>query len=190
MSSAQLLQGNKHNISMHSWWFLKISTESPSLLHLEPFNSLLIAPPEKIKLDLFYANVKYAYSSPACLPFRKSDHTLVLLTSYYTPIVQRQHVTVQALKKWSQRAEQQLRVCFESTDWNALCEAHGDDINAKTECVTNYINFCVDSIIPSRTVRCFSPKPWITIDLKKLLNMTKESLQGGRQEVIENCLNS
>ena len=39
--------------------------------------------------------------------------------------------------------------CFEVTDWKALCQPH---TNAMTECVTDYINFCVESIIPIRTV--------------------------------------
>jgi len=83
-----------------------------------------MAPPEKTKSsqkDLFYANVKCAYSSSAL---------------------------------------------------------HGDYISAMTECVTDYINFCVESIVPTRTIRHFpNKKPWITSDLEKLMNM-KKSVQG------------
>jgi len=47
-----------------------------------------------------------------------------------------------------------------------------------TECMKYDINFCVESIIPTRTVR-YSPsnKPWIPSDLKKLLNMKKKAFR-------------
>jgi len=46
-----------------------------------------------------------------------------------------------------------------------------------TECVTDYINFSVESITPSRSVSCFLKhnKLWITIDLKELLNLKKKA---------------
>jgi len=61
-------------------------------------------------------------------PMGKSDLNLVLLTSNCIPIVKQQHVTVRNLKKDSQEAGDELRECFESTDWNALFEPHGDDM--------------------------------------------------------------
>ena len=47
-------------------------------------------------------------------------------------------------KEWSEEAYETLRACFEVTDWPALCEPHGKDIDGLTECITDYINFCVD----------------------------------------------
>ena len=137
-------------------------------------------------LDLFYANIKNAYSSSALPPLGRSDHNLVLLTSSYKPIVQQQPVIRKTIKTWSNEAEDALRGCFEATDWNVLCEPHGDDINALTECVTDYINFCVDTIVPTRTVRCFpNNKPWITSDLKKLLNIKKKAFRDGDRELLK-----
>ena len=44
--------------------------------------------------------------------------------------------------------------------------------------VTEYINFCVDAIVPSRTVKCFPKnKPWLTADLKELLNNKKRAFR-------------
>ena len=56
-----------------------------------------------------------------------------------------------------------------------------------TERATDYINFCVDNTILTRTVRCFpSNKPWITSDLKELLNKKKKkNIQRKRQWIIE-----
>ena len=59
--------------------------------------------------------------------------------------------------------------CLEAT-----YKPHGDDISSMAECITDDINFCVDTI-PTRTVRYFpNNKPWITSDLKELLNMGKK----------------
>ncbi|MED6261680.1 hypothetical protein ATANTOWER_008453 [Ataeniobius toweri] len=53
-----------------------------------------------------------------------------------------------------------------------------------TEWVTDYINFCVDTI-PTRTMRCFlNNNLWITSDLKDPLKK-KKSFQRGRQEIID-----
>ena len=59
------------------------------------------------------------------------------------------------VRKSSQEVEETLQGCFEATDWDTLFESYGDDISAMTECVTDYINICVDNTIPTKTVRCF-----------------------------------
>ncbi|XP_026232656.1 C-type lectin domain family 10 member A-like [Anabas testudineus] len=49
-----------------------------------------------------------------------------------------------------------------------------------TDTVTEYINFYLDNIIPTRTVRCFSKnKPWINCSLKELLNRKKKAFLAG-----------
>ena len=49
--------------------------------------------------------------------------------------------------------------------------------------ITEYINFCVDSIIPSRTVKCFpNNKPWFTTDLRELLNRKKRAFRNRDRE--------
>ena len=51
-----------------------------------------------------------------------------------------------------------------------------------TECVTEYINFCVDN---TRAVRGFpNHQPWITSDLKELLNKNKRAFREGRQGIV------
>ena len=76
-----------------------------------------------------------------------------------------------------------LQFCFEVTDWNVHCEPHGEDIDGLTECITDYINFCVDGIVPARTVRCYpNNKPWVTKDIKAILNKKKRAFRGGNRE--------
>ena len=46
-----------------------------------------------------------------------------------------------------------------------------------------YIGFCVDTIIPSRTSNSFSNnKPWVTTDMKNLLNRKKRAFRNGDRE--------
>ena len=74
----------------------------------------------------------------------------------------------------------------ESTDFNALCEQHWDYINVMTKTLADYMNLCVEIIIPTLTV---SPFPnyelWINSDLKKWLNVKRKAFREGDRELIE-----
>ncbi|XP_070819423.1 immunoglobulin-binding protein 1-like [Chaetodon trifascialis] len=83
----------------------------------------------------------------------------------------RQPVSMRTVRRWTREANESLQDCFEATDWNVLREPHGEDINSQTECITEYIKFCEQTILPTQTVCCFPyNKPWITSELKSLLN--------------------
>ena len=120
---------------------------SLSLPHFQSFNSLSAAPTESKTLDLFYANVRDAFSSSVLPDLCKADHNLVHLSSTYKP-----KRTKRTARRWSQEDEETLWDCFEATDWMALCEPHGDNISVMTG--TDYIDFSVDNTIPTRAVRC------------------------------------
>ena len=55
-----------------------------------------------------------------------------------------------------------------------------------TDCITEYIRFCEHTTMPTRTIGCFpNNKPWITNDLKALLNKKKRVFRSGdREELI------
>uniref|UniRef100_A0A8C6NVM8 Reverse transcriptase domain-containing protein n=1 Tax=Nothobranchius furzeri TaxID=105023 RepID=A0A8C6NVM8_NOTFU len=118
-------------------------------------------------------------------PLGQSDYNLVFLCSEYKPLVQRQPVTRRTVRKWSQVAEEALQSCFETTDWMTLCQGCEEDVSAMTGCVTDYINFCVDDINPTRTVRCFANnKPSITSEMKNLLKEKKRAFKEGGRELL------
>jgi len=59
----------------------------------------------------------------------------------------------------------------------------GEDIDGLTDCITDYINFCVESTVPTRTVRCFSNgKPWVSPEIKALLKEKKRVFRTGNRE--------
>ncbi|KAI3355419.1 hypothetical protein L3Q82_018260, partial [Scortum barcoo] len=77
-------------------------------------------------------------------------------------------------------AEQALKDCFETTDWEALQGSHNGNMEEMVDCTTDYINFCMDTVVPVRSVRCFANnKPWITSDIKGLLNQKKKAFKDG-----------
>ncbi|KAJ8412582.1 hypothetical protein AAFF_G00129180 [Aldrovandia affinis] len=137
-------------------------------------------------LYLLYANVKDAYSSSPLHPLGRSDHNLVHLNPCYVPLVKQQPVTTRTARRWSEEAIETLPGCFEVTVWQALCEPHGEDIDGLTKCITDYINFCVDCNVPTRTVHCYSNnKPWVTRDIKAILNAKKRAFRAGNREEVK-----
>ncbi|XP_078810597.1 uncharacterized protein LOC144994953 [Oryzias latipes] len=137
-------------------------------------------------LDLLYANAKKAYRATALPPLGRSDHNLVHLIPNYVPIAMRERVHKKAVRRWTPETEQALQDCLGSTDWDALCTPHGEDIDGMTDCITEYIKFCEESVMPTRTVRCFpNNKPWISCDLKNLLNRKKRAFRSGDREELK-----
>ncbi|XP_051251058.1 uncharacterized protein LOC127360648 [Dicentrarchus labrax] len=90
---------------------------------------------------------------------------------------------MRSFRKWSFEAEQALRDCFGSTDWDVLQGSHCEDIEEAVDCTTDYINFCMDVVNPVRTVHCYANnKPWITSHVKGLLNQKKRAFKDGDQQ--------
>lgn len=56
-----------------------------------------------------------------------------------------------------------------------LVGSHEEDIDSAVKCLTDYLYFCVDTVVPARKVRCFGNKLWVTIEVKAILN--KKSIQ-------------
>ncbi|KAJ0019528.1 hypothetical protein NQD34_007097 [Periophthalmus magnuspinnatus] len=159
------------------------------LLHLSCLHTLSMspAPQETIKhWTCFFANAKGAYSSSPLPPLGRADHNFLHLEPVYQPIVHRQPVVSCVVKKWTAESEDCLRDCFDTTVWTELCDPHGEDINAMTDCITDYINFCFENIVPSQTVRCFpNNKPWINPDIKALLKEKKRVFRSGTKEELK-----
>ena len=75
-------------------------------------------------------------------------------------------------------AEVVLRDCFESTDWSVLQDSFGEDIEGVTDCTTDYLNFCMYIVAPTKAVLCFpNNKPWITSNVKYLPNKKKRAFK-------------
>ncbi len=79
----------------------------------------------------------------------------------------------QKIKQWTKDSILALQGCFESMDWKNLL-IPSNNINEQVDTVSSYVSFCVDSIIPSKTVTIFpNNEPWITKEIKEILNKRK-----------------
>ncbi|KAL4004522.1 MFS transporter (thymic stromal cotransporter) [Sarotherodon galilaeus] len=137
-------------------------------------------------LDLLYANAEEAYSSSPLPALGRSDHNLVHLVPVYEPLVRREPPATRTVQRWSEESEEALKDCFESTVWEVICDDHGEDIDSLTTCITDYINFCVDNTVPTRTVRCFSNnKPWITPEIKAVLKQKRRAFKSKDKEELK-----
>ena len=86
-----------------------------------------------------------------------------------------------SVKVWTTESEDELRGCYECTDWDVLTESCADVNEAADVC--DYIRFCEDMIIPTKTIKVFpNNKPWITKSIKILLNEKKIVFQTGDRE--------
>ncbi|TWW56179.1 RNA-directed DNA polymerase from mobile element jockey [Takifugu flavidus] len=125
-------------------------------------------------LDLFYANTKEAYHSLPLPPLGCVDHNLVHLQPVYKPLVQRQPAVTRRVKKWSEEAEEALKDCFNTTLWDVFSDAHGGDIDNLTNCITDYINFCVENTEKKRA--------FVSGDKEELKTLQRELRRKIRQE--------
>jgi hypothetical protein len=86
---------------------------------------------------------------------------------------------VKTIKVWSAEALDTLRGCFECTDWSVFEEVC-DSLDSKTDTITDYISFCVDTCIPCKTITLYpNNKPWITKEMKAVLNEKKRAFCSG-----------
>lgn len=134
------------------------------------------------QLDLFYCSVKDSYACTALPPLGRSDHNLVSLVPKYRPLVQREPPVTRSVLSWTKEAWDSLKGCFDCTDWSVFTQA-AQNVNELAETVCDYVNFCVDSCVPRKTVKVFANnKPWVTKNIKEVLNRKKKAFQEKNKE--------
>ena len=92
------------------------------------------------------------------------------------------------MKDWTEDSVAYLQWCFDCTDWD-MFDQMCTSFNELTDVISSYISFCVESVIPSKHITIFPKnKPWVTKDLKGVLNKKKRGLFPGynrREETSE-----
>ena len=134
---------------------------------------------EKNTTDLCYRNVPLAYKSVSLPPVGKSDHNTIHLVPAYRPKIQTDPIVKKSVKVWTPESEKQLRGCFECTEWSVLVDSC-ENVSEAADVVSNYIVFCEDMLISSKTVKVFpNNKTWISKSIKSTLNEKKIAFQTG-----------
>lgn len=87
--------------------------------------------------------------------------------------------SVRTIKEWTADSITLLQGCYDCKDLDSL-RSTSSNISTQAGTITWYINFCAHSIIPSKTVTIVpNSKPWITKELKKILNKKKRTFFTG-----------
>ena len=77
------------------------------------------------------------------------------------------------IKIWTPENIDQLKGCFECTDWGVMIES-STSIDQATDVITSYIRFCEDNIVSKKSLKKFpNNKPWVTKRIKNTLNENK-----------------
>ncbi len=130
-------------------------------------------------LDHCYTAIKDAYHSVPWAALGLSDHCLVHLIPTYRQKLKSAKPVIRTVKRWTNEAEQDLKACFDLTDWSVF-EAAATDLDELTETVTSYISFCEDMCIPTRTFLSFyNDKPWFTGKPKQLCQAKEDAYRSG-----------
>ncbi len=91
------------------------------------------------------------------------------------------------MRVWSEEACEELKACFECTDWTAVYD-NNIGVDTVAELVTDYANFCVDMIIPCKTFKLHSNnEPWVTKEIKTAINNKKAAFTSGNREKIKSA---
>ena len=108
-------------------------------------------------------------------PLGRSDHNMVHLLPRYRPVVQRDPPVTKTVCDWSKESVDVLKVCFDCTEWGVFVGS-SDDVCELSDVVGEDIMFCEDCVIPRKTVTIYANnKPWVTKQIKRILNMKNKA---------------
>ncbi|KAK0142184.1 RNA polymerase I-specific transcription initiation factor RRN3 [Merluccius polli] len=130
-------------------------------------------------IDLCYGSIGGAYRSIPMPALGASYHNSVYLMPVYKPSFRRSEHKERTVKMWSEDSISSLQACFECTEWDCFRDST-DNIDKLVDTVLSYITFCVDSVIPTRnSVHFPNNKPWVTKELKYVINKKKRTFYTG-----------
>lgn len=135
-------------------------------------------------LDLLFCNVKNGYNIYKKPPLGSSDHNMLYCLPIYKQKIKSIKPTEIIINQWSNEVSETLKGCFECTDWSELC--HSDNIDENVDVISSYINFCIQNVVPTKSVKVYpNNKPWVTKELKSLLNEKKRALTHNNKDVLK-----
>ena len=140
-------------------------------------------------LDHCYTKIKLAYRSFERAGIGNSDHSVVsLVPNYIQKVKQSEPVTIKTLR-WTETAVNKLKACFDITDWRVFRDTR-TTLDEYTDTVSEYIRFCVDLCIPTKTVTKYANnKRWYDKTIRKKI-VLKDCAYRQRNKDPESYLNA
>ena len=130
-------------------------------------------------LDLCHGNIPHAYKCRSLPGLGRSKHNFVQLIPKYKQQLKRSKPEIKIVKQWGEGTGETLEGCFMCTDWESFIET-SSTLNEAVEVTQDYINFCVEMIVPQKVVKIFpNTKPWVNKDLVNVVRERQEKWQEG-----------
>ena len=134
-------------------------------------------------LDKCYTKVKNGYTQ--CRQLAKlggSDHFVMQLIPSYIPLSKNKPVKL-TRRDYSEENCDNLKACLDTTIWDNII-SENDTIDQQTEVFTDYIKFCTDLCIPTKTItKRNNSKPWITKDIANLIDQKQDAHETGNKKL-------
>ena len=134
-------------------------------------------------LDKCYIRIKDAFKQCHQLAnLGDSDHFITHLIPTYTPLSKVKPTRITRRAYTEQNCED-LKAAFDITIWDNLVSAD-DDIDKRTEIISDYINFCTDLCLPQKSIRmCTNQKPWITKQIQEMIDHKQDAHKSGNRKL-------
>ena len=128
-------------------------------------------------LDLFYCNVKSAYSCSALAPLGNSDHNMLLFRPNYKPVLKTKRIEKKTVSVLDLESENALRVCLADTDWDVFT-SECDSVSELCDNVSGYVRFCEQLVTVKKDIVIYpNSKPWVNKDIKDLLSNKQKAFK-------------
>ena len=140
------------------------------------------------RLELCYCNYPNAYGK--CYrrsPLGIADHGSIVLLPTYKQKLKQSKPILKDIKVWDSEVEDTIKGCLESTDWDIFFDS-SETTDVSVDVISEYINFCVDSIVPTKTVKSYpNNTPWITKDIKGKINQKNNPKTSTDRTALTQC---
>ena len=125
-------------------------------------------------LDKLYCNISKSYITRKLPPLGLSDHCLLHLVPKYVQKSRRSKPTTFTRLVWSREACNNLIASLELTDWSVF---HDECLDTFVDSVVGYINFCVETTVPCKTVKIYpNNKPWICREVAEAIKQRRMAM--------------
>ena len=128
-------------------------------------------------IDLCYGQAKEYYKSCLSPPIGASDHNTIILRPSYIQLIKREKMEKIIVKDWTSESIVSLQQCFNDTDWSVFYNAV-ESFDTLCSTITDYINFCVESIIPTKEIKKYpNSKPWLNRNIRQKIRAKNEAFK-------------
>ena len=105
-------------------------------------------------LDVLYSNIKRAYRAINLPVVGQSDQRVIAMLPTYTKRLNADKSVIKSLRRWDNKVMEVLKGCFAWIDWSVF-ESSCTDLDEVAVCITDYINFCVDTFVSVERVKVY-----------------------------------